>query len=122
MADLGEVRENLRLLARGASMDRREEPPALADVKAQVRRLVDEVFAATFLAIEALPAGPPSQPLLEALTGLADASAPVAAALMRPVPDPTEALRWWPEYEAAFQAAAQAVFHDKPLTQDTFTW
>jgi hypothetical protein len=122
LADLARGHETLKTLATGASLDSAQAPPGRAVAEAQVRCMVDELFAATFLAIEALPVGPASQPLLEALTRLADASAPVAAALTRPVPDPAEALRWWPEYEYAFWEAARAVAHDEPPPPDTLSW
>lgn len=118
VADLGRARANLDLLVAASSEESAKDHPGLAAVTADLRDMVDEVLAATSLAIEALPAGPAGQPLLEALTSLADACAPVAAALSRPVPDPVEALRWWPAYDAAFMAAAQAVAHGNPLLSD----
>ncbi|MGH2476228.1 MAG: hypothetical protein ACRDIL_13290 [Candidatus Limnocylindrales bacterium] len=118
MADLGRARANLDVLVALSSEDSAKDDPGLGAVTAELRDMVDEVLAATSLAIEALPVGPASQPLLEALTSLADACAPVAAALTRPVPDPVEALRWWPAYDAAFMVAARAVAHSNPLLSD----
>jgi hypothetical protein len=118
-ADLGAAHANLELLAAASTSDASaRDDPGLAVVAAQLRHQVDEVLAATSLAIEALPVGPASQPQLEALTSLADAGAPVAAALVRPVPDPVDALRLWPAYQDAFMAAAKAVGHSNPLLPD----
>jgi len=115
-ADLGAAHANLELLAAAStSEDSAKDHRGLAAIAAELRHQVDEVLAATSLAIEVLPAGPASHAQLEALTSLAGAGAPVAVALMRPVPDPVEALRLWPGYQDAFMAAAQAVGHDNPL-------
>jgi hypothetical protein len=118
LADLGRARSMLDLLVAASSEDSAKDDPGLAAVTADLRDMVDEVLAATSSAIEALPVGPASQPLLEALRSLADGCAPVSAALTRPVPDPVEALRWWPAYDAAFMAAAKAVAHGNPLLSD----
>jgi hypothetical protein len=121
LADLGRATENLKLLAAAWSQDpdSAKDHPGLADIAAELRRMVDEVLAATSLAIESLLVGPANQSLLEALTSLRDAFAPVAAALTRPMPDPVEALGRWPACEAAFTAAAKAVGHGNPLMPDS---